>query len=319
MATAWFVNVIQPPPPPPLHQYRLTIRSNSFINTIQQQQRHHNEPSVAVVMLSLKTDDTTTSTTVLESTSKSTSETSIKIRALASFISMNMLESMLAAGIPIEKIISMTALSSSNSSSSSPPDDDATGTTTPFSGITTSEMNGGGGAVTDDTLLSIENSESSSSLHHKEGDRIIAMQDTFNTDDIVPSSIQLHNTDTSPELVQEFVDSKNSEAPNAAGSMIPSSSLHQQQQQLLLIPEIPSVISKAFGRQLPVIQEHVPSMQPKLPSPIVSQSTSTITATTTKEMNDISHNKEGEGFITDNNTSIRTDMKIVTDEDPYGE
>ena len=309
--TAWFVDVVV------RHQPRRTI-CNSFINAIQQQQQKYKERSRTVVLRSSKADDTTTTTTtILESTATGTSETSIKIRALASFISMNMLEAMLAAGIPIEKIISMTSLSSSitsdssTSSSSSPPppnDGDVTSTitTAPVEDIMTNEVN--------DEARIESDFESSKSLHHKEGDRIIAMQDTFNTDDDISPVRPIANTST--DVLQE------SEAPTTDGSMMSSSSitLQQQQEHLLLIPEIPSVISKAFGRPLSVIREHVPPMQQKLP-PILA--TEMIT-TTTNETNDISHSNVAVGTVDsgDNNTTtttIGTDIKVVTDEDPYGE
>ena len=251
--------------------------------------------------------------------------TSIKLRALASFISMNMFESMLTAGVPIETILSRTealsSLSSEATSTPSSPDinDNGNNPTTP---VTDNNDNNSNDVVVDDDDDDVDDllsgSESSTPLHQKEGDRMVALQDTFDTTGLLASD------DTSaillPPPLRTNQDNNNDENTNHCESSSSS-------QLLLFIPPIPSVVSTAFGRPLPVIQEQIPPLQTLLIHP---------SATTT--MNDISNLNQATVVTTstqhpekvlttttittsddDDDDDITNSMKMAIDEDPYGE
>ena len=264
---------------------------DSSTPTIRQQQQQQQKG-----LSSSKTDDTT-----LIEAAATTSETSIKVRALASFISMNMLEPMLAAGVPIEKIMSMTSSSSSLDSSSS---------------------------VSDDTVDTVETRSTTTSLHQKEGDRIVSIKDTFDTGDSAPT-IPL------PPPTAVIVDGHddgtvhNSEAPTTNTGTPPLSPTTVEPRpstfsssDVLLIPTIPSVISTAFGRPLSVVQENVPplqqpqqmtttsSMEDKV-SPLQQPHIVTTTTTTTTTIEENAPSLQP--------PRIMTTTTIVSDEDPYGE
>lgn len=257
-------------------------------------------------------------TSTSSSNTKRTSDdndTSIKIRALASFISMNMLEPMLAAGIPIEKIISMT----SSSSTSSPPEVDAVIPAAPV--VSSSNEDGDTSSTTDKN-----NSEFSTSLHQKEGDRIVAMEDTFDTTgDTATIAV---STTNDPFLVPDPTPGP----MEASSSSYPQQEPPPQDSSLLFIPQIPSVISTAFGRPLPVIQEHVPPIRPLAAATVPTTSSSTplpvvpsmtTTTTTTNDTSDNTNMAEAEPPISlaagDDTTTTTASIKAVTDEDPYGE
>ena len=254
------------------------------------------------------------STNTTNDVEDTTTTTSIKLRALASFISMNMLESMFTAGVPIETILSRTealSLSSEATSTPSPPENIDNGNN-PTTLVTDDDV--------DDVVVNDHEdfSESSTPLHQKEGDRMVAMQDTFDTTGDTTSAVLLsplrtnHNNDN------------NDETTTHCESDVSSSSSSQ----LLFIPPIPSVVSTAFGRPLPVIQEQIPPLQTLLIHP---------SATTT--MNDISNLNQATVVTTstqhpekvlttttittsdddDDDDDITNSMKMAIDEDPYGE
>ena len=253
------------------------------------------------------------STNTTNDVEDTTTTTSIKLRALASFISMNMLESMFTAGVPIETILSRTealSLSSEATSTPSPPENIDNGNN-PTTLVTDDDV--------DDVVVNDHEdfSESSTPLHQKEGDRMVAMQDTFDTTGDTTSAVLLsplrtnHNNDN------------NDETTTHCESDVSSSSSSQ----LLFIPPIPSVVSTAFGRPLPVIQEQIPPLQTLLIHP---------SATTT--MNDISNLNQATVVTTstqhpekvlttttittsddDDDDDTTNSMKMAIDEDPYGE
>ena len=257
------------------------------------------------------------STNTTNDVEDTTTTTSIKLRALASFISMNMLESMFTAGVPIETILSRTealSLSSEATSTPSPPENIDNGNN-PTTLVTDDDV--------DDVVVNDHEdfSESSTPLHQKEGDRMVALQDTFDTTGLLASDDT--STVLSPPPLRTNQDNNNSdETTTHCESDVSSSSSSSLSQLLLFIPPIPSVVSTAFGRPLPVIQEQIPPLQTLRIHP---------SATTTT--NDISNPNQATVVITTSTqppekvlTTTTSDdvdttnsMKMAIDEDPYGE
>ncbi len=273
--TAWTNHQRAPPHPKWTSQVYHDVSSTGTPTVRQQQQQLKG-------LGSSKVNDTT----LIEPTATATataSDTSIKVRALASFISMTMLEPMLAAGVPIEKIMSMTSSSS----------------------------------VSDDA---VESRTTTTPLHQKEGDRIVSIEDTFDTGDTAPTIplqpptviVDGHDDDTAHNSDAPITSSGTSLSPTTVEPRpSPSSS------SLLLIPPIPSVISTAFGRPLSVVQQHEPPLQqPQILTTATTmeekepplQPPQIMTTTTMKE-----------NVPSLQQPQIMTTTTMVSDEDPYGE
>lgn len=269
-------------------------------------------------------------------TSSSSSILSMKIRAMASFVCLTMMEPLIEAGIPIEQILSTNTKTSGTSSKSTDTKlhdvDVITTPTTYISSIDTEipsiQHNKEGDrtmtlqdefspstitTISDSTSSELWNREIHTSLHGKEGDRNIGLNDEFTPDtDISPTIPTTTNTkdvvspnDILPsDDVISISDSNNEQSNDVrVEHQIPLTDSNNNDDDVVAlhyIPPVPSVISKAFGRPLPIIQEHVPSIQQ--PPPPLTQVVESNNTTATAPIND-----------TENHVAV------VVDEDPYGE
>jgi hypothetical protein len=124
-------------------------------NKYHRYQRSQQQLPFTVLFKSQREQSTTDNNNTSRSSSLPLDSTAVKIRAMASFVSMSLLESMLEAGIPIEKLIpTMSSSTTTNDSDNTSPIDHDT----------------------------ISDEEISTPMHIKEGDRIINMLDTFVAD-----------------------------------------------------------------------------------------------------------------------------------------
>jgi hypothetical protein len=255
---------------------------------------------------------------VVEGTDQSITdtETSIKIRAMAAFLSISMLESMLAAGAPTEKLAGMTSL---NENPTTVKDTDTIVSSQSSreeqmldKEIATPMHKKEGdrkfalqdefspSITTDDQL----NQEVNTVLHKKEGDRIVALQDGFapeqdassvtefkEIENAIPANDSIERTaatETTMPATVELDDDNDSPQQQLSNQsfLSPDSSLHPH-----YIPPVPNVISAAFGRPLTIITEHVPPLR-QLVDTIPKEATPSVTAKV---------------------------PSAVADEDPYGE
>jgi hypothetical protein len=243
-------------------------------------------------------------------------ETSIKIRAMAAFLSISMLESMLAAGAPTEKLAGMSSL---NENPTTVKDTDTIVSSQSSreeqmldKEIATPMHKKEGdrkfalpdefspSITTDDQL----NQEVNTVLHKKEGDRIVALQDGFapeqeassvtefkEIENAIPANDSIERaaaTETTMPVTVVRDDDDDSPQQQLSNQSFLSTdlSLHPH-----YIPPVPNVISAAFGRPLTIITEHVPPLRQSVET-IPKEATPSVTAKV---------------------------PSAVADEDPYGE
>jgi hypothetical protein len=206
------------------------------------------------------------------------SVTSMKVRAMASFISMSILESLLASGIPMETILEGASGGGMNNSTAPAEHsvEDEPGRPEEVlleQEIPTLEHQKEGdrrfalqdafspsSSSVSSTDASLEK-EISTLLHKKEGDRILALQDGFapeeeekETDANPPLSFTA--TTVSEEDVIEKDEEEEEEEEDTPTATIATAgspfSVHADTPHL--IPPVPAAISMAFGRPLPVMR-----------------------------------------------------------------
>lgn len=230
----------------------------------------------------------------------SISASSMKVRAMASFLSMAMLESLLASGVPIETILGGGGVMNRTADEDFP----NSGVTLPTEKeISTQEHQKEGDrkfALKDEfsplsTLETGLEKEISTSMHEKEGDRNIALKDGFSPEEPItnPTSsvpIEISSTAIESSGVGDFPaieDAATTVAEKEVDAKLLSPKMTMGADTPHLIPPVPPAISTAFGRPLLVLREHVPPLQQESESTTMS--------------------------------SVLTDNKVVADEDPYGE
>jgi hypothetical protein len=225
------------------------------------------------------------------------SVTAMKVRAMASFLSMAMIESLLASGVSIETILGgVTDISKTSDAEIAALNESPLENEIPtrehqkegdrkfalkdeFSPLTTSDAQ-------------LEK-EVSTTLHRKEGDRNVALKDGFAPEEpdqfssLPTAEITTMSESDGIDNVSAIEDISQTTTPETDVDAAPLSPFSLRADTPHLIPPVPPAISTAFGRPLPVIRDHVPPLQQ--PPELTTAS------------------------------SLSSANTVVADEDPYGE
>jgi hypothetical protein len=229
---------------------------------------------------------------------------SMKVRAMASFLSMAMIESLLASGVPIETILGgvgdsdETAEAAIAVSDEVPSQDEGLRLEKEISTVEHQKEGDRKFALKDEfspltTSDAQLEKEVSTSLHRKEGDRNVALKDGFapeEPDDLSSLPTAITMTASEPNGIENASGIEDTAPTDTSESKVDPLSLlplSEGTNTPHLIPPVPPAISTAFGRPLPLIREHVPPLQQ--PPELTTASSPSIAST------------------------------VVGDEDPYGE
>lgn len=236
------------------------------------------------------------------------------IQAMAAFLSLSMTQALLTSNLetPTNK-----EHRPNDKNEDSATDDDATAVAT----------------LEEDTAVSVPLQESGTTLHQKEGDRVLAMQDTFFTE---PNSLTPPSSSNTDDVDKEGLDATTalsatkeevfSAPPRETASEVlqlqrdsssgDSSIFTATSSSSDLIPAVPGSISLAFGRPLVAFQERVPPL--RLENSILSQSSNNHTPIANGSTTAQKQQAQPESGVSAASPKI-LDAIIIRDNDPYGE